>query len=59
MGKDPFDDLSPIPNNVTKFGAVRKTIGRKSEKLRRLIRFAGDVQPPTDLPYLIKGWLAP
>ncbi len=65
MSDDPFDKLRPVPPpadlppNVTPFGPVRKRIGKKSEELRRKIRFAGDIQPATDCPYLIKDWLQP
>lgn len=53
------DDPRHLPPNVTPFGAVRRKQARQSEELRRLFRFAGDIEPADDVPYLIKGWLAP
>lgn len=73
--KDPFDsltpmgrvreimaqaeDVQPMPGNVTPIGEARKRRASKSEELRHKIRFAGDIEARTDVPYLVKGWLAP
>lgn len=54
-----MDDPRHLPPNVTPFGAVKRKRARQSEELRRLFRFAGDIEPVNDVPYLIKGWLAP
>lgn len=47
------------PDNVTPFGPVKRKRARRSEELRGLMRFAGDIEPMNDVSYLIKGWLAP
>lgn len=54
-----MDDPGRLPPNVTPFGAVQRRRTRQSEELFRRIRFAGDIEPVNDVPYLIKGWLAP
>lgn len=53
------EDPRHLPPNVTPFGAVKRKRARQSEELRRLFRFAGDIAPVSDVPYLVKGWLAP
>jgi hypothetical protein len=59
MSEDPFKDLIPVGGNITRFGPVQKKIGRKSQDLRRMMVFAGDIEAATDVAYLVKGWLAP
>lgn len=53
------DDDRTLPPNVTPFGPVKRKRNRQSEELRRRVRFAGDIEPVNEVPYLIKGWLAP
>lgn len=53
------DDPRHPPPNVTPFGAAQRKRARKSDELRRQMRYAGDIEPSNDVPYLIKGWLAP
>jgi len=62
--KDPFDNLTPVepqpmPGNVTPISEARKRRATRSDELRQKIRYAGDIVPPTDVDYLVKGWLAP
>lgn len=53
------DDPRRLPPNVTPFGAAQRKRARQSDELRRLMHYAGDIEPSNDVPYLIKGWLAP
>lgn len=59
MSEDPFAALPPVPDNVTPIHVARERRARQSDMMRQRIRHASDVHPTMDVPYLVKGWLAP
>jgi hypothetical protein len=48
-----------LPGNVRSIKDARQRRRLRSEELRSAIRYAGDIQPSTEVHYLVKGWLAP
>lgn len=55
FGQDPAPDPA-APQNVT---PLRRRKSPRAEEFRRAMRYAPDIEPAHDVPYLIKDWFAP
>jgi hypothetical protein len=53
------EEPPPPPPNVTPLNPPNRKRPPLVEQMLSRITFAGDVEAPTDAPYLIKGWLSP